>query len=321
MPMSVYRVIEVGENREWLCEGDRFSLAWPNWSGFPDDIPGWAKLYMQSPYMVNFVGISHDYFSANVSRSRSHVGRAAWGQTAQTFEWATVRYLGRIQPARRERPWDFEQFKPMPDSTLLTLAQIPSRKTKGKLYTVKQNPATQAITCDCPGWIYSKREPRSCRHTLTFERLLSQTPITPGSLIPMANPDRTLTAAEVDARNIQEFGTDRPSFANEADIAASIDVATQLRQTIQAREQELEAARYAEQAKTAEEIAREARKRRRDARRLNAALNESNGAARAVALKRASDLAGGDAAVPQKTTVTVEAPIGTRVRSITFEDD
>jgi hypothetical protein len=87
---------------------------------------------------------------------------------------------------------------------LITLAQIPSRRPPkpGKertTYTVKQNPETSALSCDCLGFILSKREPASCRHTLVFEKLLSDDPIRPGDNIPIA-PARPASAATMAQR-------------------------------------------------------------------------------------------------------------------------
>jgi hypothetical protein len=86
---------------------------------------------------------------------------------------------------------------------LQTLASIPSRKNTKILYTVKQNPETREISCDCPGWIYSKREPRSCRHTLVFNALMSSESIRPGDPI-LTPPGRLLTDAETEDRLIAE---------------------------------------------------------------------------------------------------------------------
>jgi hypothetical protein len=107
--------------------------------------------------------------------------------------------------------WDTRiEWLNMPE--LETLARIPSRSAKtSKVYTVKRNPQTGTISCDCPGWIYSKRDPRSCRHTLVFEQLMSNTPINPGFTLQTAAALRPLGAAEVDARNAAEFGTVRPA--------------------------------------------------------------------------------------------------------------
>ena len=98
-------------------------------------------------------------------------------------------------------------------SDLETLAQLPSRSDPKKIYTVKRNPLNGVITCDCPGWIFSKREPRSCRHTLVFEKLFSSSPIIPGKVITVEPTGRILSAAEVDQRNRVEFGTDKPAEA------------------------------------------------------------------------------------------------------------
>jgi hypothetical protein len=94
---------------------------------------------------------------------------------------------------------------------LETLATLPSRRTPGKSYTVKRNPETSEISCDCPGWIYSKRDPRSCRHTLVFEKLYSDVAINPGTMIETAPKGRVLSKEEVDARNKAEFRSTRPT--------------------------------------------------------------------------------------------------------------
>jgi hypothetical protein len=94
---------------------------------------------------------------------------------------------------------------------LETLATLPSRSDPKKSYTVKRNPESGAITCDCPGWIYSRREPRSCRHTLVFEKLYSDVAINPGSSIPTTPTGRVLSKDEVDERNKKDFKTTRPT--------------------------------------------------------------------------------------------------------------
>jgi hypothetical protein len=75
----------------------------------------------------------------------------------------------------------------MPKDPATVLATIPSRSTSGTVYTVTQTPGG-TLLCSCPGYIYSKRSPRSCRHTLTFATLLSDASIRPNEPLPITAP-------------------------------------------------------------------------------------------------------------------------------------
>lgn len=95
---------------------------------------------------------------------------------------------------------------------LILVASVPSRSDKGKTYEVKQDPLTQEISCSCPGWVYSKREPRSCRHSIVFDAVASVL-VDKTKVVSPDKPFRKLTNAEVDSRNFEELGTSRPTDA------------------------------------------------------------------------------------------------------------
>lgn len=39
-----------------------------------------------------------------------------------------------------------------------------SKSRPGTIYRVKRNDQTGVLSCDCPGWIYGKDNPRTCFH-------------------------------------------------------------------------------------------------------------------------------------------------------------
>lgn len=87
----------------------------------------------------------------------------------------------------------------------------PSRRNPTERYTVKRNLQTNQLTCNCQGWIYSKRDPKSCRHTLLFTQLLSDEPVSPGDIRVVPGQDFVpQTASQVDATNQTLYGTTRP---------------------------------------------------------------------------------------------------------------
>lgn len=94
-------------------------------------------------------------------------------------------------------------------ASLVTVATVPSRSDKSRTYTVKMNPTTQELSCDCPGWIYSKRDPRSCRHTIVFAAV-AEALVDKEKRVDPSTRFKKLSAAEVDRRNQEEFGSARP---------------------------------------------------------------------------------------------------------------
>lgn len=74
---------------------------------------------------------------------------------------------------------------------LEVLAQIPSRRDPkpGKtrdIYTITREAGT--IKCTCMGYVMSKRTPPSCRHTLVFDKLMSDEAIRPEAAAPLPEP-------------------------------------------------------------------------------------------------------------------------------------
>ena len=45
------------------------------------------------------------------------------------------------------------------------VGKFPSKSSPGKYYTVKLSPSDGEYTCDCPIWIFNKRDDRTCKHT------------------------------------------------------------------------------------------------------------------------------------------------------------
>ena len=48
--------------------------------------------------------------------------------------------------------------------TYTVVRNFESHSRPGHFYTVKRHHQTGALSCDCPGWIYSKSDPRTCPH-------------------------------------------------------------------------------------------------------------------------------------------------------------
>ena len=61
---------------------------------------------------------------------------------------------------------------PAPDTTILYWWLSPSSRADSGVdikYLIKLH-RDQVLSCDCPGWAYSKTEPKACRHTAGAER-------------------------------------------------------------------------------------------------------------------------------------------------------
>lgn len=51
------------------------------------------------------------------------------------------------------------------DKVYVEVGQFPSKSSPGKYYTVKISPSDGEYTCNCPQWIFNKRNDRTCKHT------------------------------------------------------------------------------------------------------------------------------------------------------------
>jgi hypothetical protein len=63
---------------------------------------------------------------------------------------------------------------------------VPSRRSK-ETYRVERL-SGGAFTCTCPGFLNSKRSPKSCRHTLAFALMLSDAPLKPSQYVGIPEP-------------------------------------------------------------------------------------------------------------------------------------
>lgn len=113
---------------------------------------------------------------------------------------------------------------------IVTLGRVPSRRDSRVMYSVTQDPETQTIACDCPGFINSKRDPRSCRHTLVYAMLLSDEAVRPGESVIVPTPPSNPLA---DYRNAQMAETVQASNTRNAQAAAPPPPAPTVRATVE----------------------------------------------------------------------------------------